>query len=170
MEYVARKMIWKRGEESVYVRTTFGSQEFPPDKEVLVAPRLIQPALAIGIEFCDDLPVPTEPVPDVEPLDPGSRNPVITEAINLILARAAKDPAKYREDFTAGNLPKLTVIAKVAGLKKVGSHEVKPIFEAMAEQKEAARAAQERKKAAKLTVTKAKGKKDKVDESGAEDR
>jgi hypothetical protein len=170
MNYVARKMIWKRGEVSVFVRTTFGSQEFPPDKEVLVAPRLIQPALAIGIEFCDDLPVPAEPAPDIEPLDPGSRNPAITEAINLILARAGKNPKKYREDFTAGNLPKLAVIAKVAGLKKVGAHEVKPIFEAMAEKKEAARAAQERKKAAKKTATKAKGNKDKVDESGAEDR
>jgi hypothetical protein len=170
MNYVARKMIWKRGEVSVFVRTTFGSQEFPPDKEVLVPPRLIQPALAIGIEFCDDQPIPAEPVKDAEPLDPGSRLPVITEAINLILARAAKDPAKYREDFTAGNLPKLSAIAKEAGLKKVGSHEVRPIFEAMAEKKEAARAAQEKKKATRATTTKAKGKKDKIDESGAEDR
>jgi hypothetical protein len=172
MSYIARKMIWKRGKVPVFVRSTFGSKEFPPDEEVLVPPRLIPDALAIGVEFCDDEPVPTEPVHESEPLDPGSRLPVITEAINFIITRAEKDPAKYRKDFTAGNLPKLAVIAQVAGLKKVGSHEVRPIFESIAEAKEAAKQAQERKKAVKVTAKKTQGKvpaKDKVDESGAED-
>jgi hypothetical protein len=166
----AKQMIWRRGQHTVFVRNTFGSQGFPPDTPVLVPPRLIQDAQAIGVEFCneEDAQVSSLPTKDAEPVDPGSRSVLIKEAILVILARAEKDPAKYREQFTAGNKPKIAVIAKEAGLKKVGSNEIKAVYLEMATVKEAAYVEQQLEKAAKKT---AKGalKKDVIDESGAED-
>ena len=173
-----RNMIWKRGKASTFVRTTFGSKEFPPDVEVLVPPRLVQAALAIGIEFVDDdEKLPEIESKDPEPIDPESREIAIEEAINIIVARAKKDPKKYREDFTAGNSPRLVVIAEVAGLKRVGAHEVNAVFGAQNEALETARMKQEKAKAEKATAKKTgkktttkKPKPGVTDESGAEDR
>jgi hypothetical protein len=174
---VAKKMVWRRGKASVAVRTTFGSKEFPPDVEVLVPPRLIQGALAIGIEFVDENEQLPELVSkDTEPMDPGSRAILIKEAIAVIVARAKKNPKKYREQFTAGNRPKVSIIAKEAGLNKVGAHEIAAIYEAEAEEAAAKSLEQKRKKAAERTEAKnpkpkaAKVKPGVTDESGAEDR
>jgi hypothetical protein len=106
-----------------YLRTTFGSLEFEKDVSRLVAPQMVEAALAIGILPVDQEQVLFEEDPDdPEPLDPGSRNAAITRAINTIIER--NDP----DDFTTGDAPKTKAVAKEAGLAKVGAHEIKTVL------------------------------------------
>lgn len=105
------------------LRTTYGSVQFEKDVERLVAPQMVEAALAIGVIAVD----PNEPsfkkeAEDPEPMDPGSRNAAITRAIEVIFER--NDP----DDFTTGASPKTTAVAKQAGIKKVGAHEIKAVL------------------------------------------
>ena len=105
------------------LRTTYGSLAFEKDVERLVAPQMVPAALAIGVIAVDsNEPVFAKEAKDPEPLDPGSRTEAITLAIEDIFKR--NDP----DDFTTGAAPKTTAVAKLAGIGKVGAHEIKTIL------------------------------------------
>jgi hypothetical protein len=116
----AVKMICNR---NCSLRTTYGSVEFEKDVERLVAPQMVPAALAIGVIAVDsNEPVFAKEADDPEPLDPGSRMEAITFAIEDIFKR--NDP----DDFTTGSSPKTIAVAKLAGIGKVGAHEIKQVL------------------------------------------
>ena len=135
-----------------FLRTTYGSLQFEKDVERLVAPQMVPAALAIGVIAVDsNEPVFAKEAKDPEPLDPGSRIEAITLAVENIFER--NDP----DDFTTGAAPKTVAVAKLAGIGKVGAHEVKAVLTKRNEAKHKASMAE-------LTKTKPKAeKKAKVD-------
>ena len=117
----AVKMICNR---TCTLRTTFGSVVFEKDVARLVAPQLVEAALGIGVLPVDSNEKLFEPEADPkEAPDAGTRNAMITKAVEAIIAK--NDP----DEFTAGAAPKLVSIQKRTGLKKVGSHELKKVLD-----------------------------------------
>lgn len=106
------------------LRTTFGSIQFFEDVERLVAPQMVEAALAIGVKLVNpkDDPFEATPANAQEPTDPGSRLAIITSAVEEMYER--NDP----NEFTTGSTPKLTDVARISGLTKVSGAEVKKVL------------------------------------------
>ncbi len=163
----ARLMV-SRSKRVIFVRTLYGSEKFIPDEPVLIAPRLQRHCLRAGIDFVDDEDADRPDILDEEkerkedPIDPDTREELIRAAITKIRDRG------NREDFTTAGNPKMLVIAREAGLKKVGRQEIEPIYEEENETAELKRLAQEAEKKAQLTENKSV--KDDPDDKDTEDR